>query len=159
MTGLNLVDGEAAAVVELSDRRHVFARMLCDREARRLGRANRAAFDLAKQQGYLVVPQRESEAAVRHVWWHWAEGHDWPYIVVELRRQYAAVSMDLVATSYRLSVHGVNAVREAILRYVGEESFFGFGETRVDYPTVPIGQADELAVEFLRIARLDRRPA
>ncbi len=142
-------------------------RALClaraERCARRLGKAHREAWELAKERGYLVTRPRREDALLREAYWFWNEGKDLPEIRVTIRREYAAVSMDLIATSYRLSAEGVDAISRALLQYGDPRGYpWGYGHTYSHHPKVAIAKAEDLAAEFLRIAkeyRADLAPA
>ncbi len=66
----------------------------------------------AQERGYLNC--RGKQDALRRAWFYWCENHDHPYVRVQFGPRYAAVTLDLIAQSWRLTDPLVAGVRRAM---------------------------------------------
>lgn len=112
--------------------------------------SEREVFERAKERGYLVHRQSNNKLAM--LWRCWCDATVQPHVAVKVRRQYAEVELELPEAGSRLTDEGLQAAIQA-MRRASKRIRYGYGPTSASHPSVPIPNAEPLAVEFLRIAR------
>src|SRR5690242_3870155 len=78
-----------------------------ERRPRRLSRQQIRAFNHARNRRGFISIRWPRERALRTVWWCWCDHASWPDIVIERRRKYSTVRLDLASVGGGLTPEGV----------------------------------------------------
>ncbi len=108
----------------------------------------------ARTQGYLVVRRNHRHAVRASAWLTDCERTGRAYVLVESRRKYATVDMDLFLQNFQVPESAVELLKKLILEYNDgfPVTIPGAGSTVVRAARVPIERAEELAGKLAKMA-------
>lgn len=114
----------------------------------RLTAEERRQLESAKERHFVVAGRRVN---LRNAFFVWCELHQQPYIVVEKRRNYATVSMDLIALeANKLHPEATREVEQLLIEKSARNAWVSVG-TYSSSDKVPLDQADEVAAKLYAI--------
>jgi len=128
-------------------------------ESMRLDRAEMAAFEKAKQVGYLVC--KGHMFRVYELWYAWCTVTQQPFMAINCRRRRAFVELELRDLTAELSDEGLELIGKIFLdkNPIGLPVGHGLDRRACTHTNVPIYKVDEQAHELLRIVKDYLRPA
>lgn len=110
-----------------------------------------AEFDMAQTRGYSICKR----VNLKNIWWLWCEFKDHPYVLVEPRRKYCTVEMDLLASNRCLPDEALRILDDAVrgLAQRSKKWRFTIGDIYSSVENLVPEDAHAVAAKFVTIAQ------
>jgi hypothetical protein len=119
------------------------------------------AYRDAKARGYLVVPSTgDTRRRLRNVWCSYTEARGLPLVVVEQRRTWAMVEIDMILlpprsgerdSCWRLDDANIERIRANLAEHTRHGSWWSHGGVYSHSPAIPIAVAEQVAHQLFTI--------